>query len=598
MAAAPKPLRGGGRRGRMTMNSTATPARPGNELKQARAANRALLWAVFLFSMFTNALMLTGPLFMLQVYDRVLGSRSEETLLALSLLVTFLFLMMGLLDYARGRVAARIGARFQDALDERVFRATLARAGRTGQQQTGLMDLEAIQRLLSSPVFLAVFDLPWTPLFLLAIFVFHPWLGWLALAGGAALILITVLNQLRSSGPLAEANSAALDADRMAGRLQTESELVRSLGMQGRALDRWRRLRGEALGRGIAASDTVGGFSTLTKTLRLFLQSAILGLGAYLVLQGELTAGAMIAASILMGRALAPVELAIGQWQLVARARDGWRRLQDLLAGEKPAPQRLPLPRPAALLEVHQLAVTPPGQTQPTLRGVTFKVQPGQAVGVIGPSGAGKSTLAKALTGVWPPAAGQIRLDGATLDQYDPDTLGQLIGYLPQSVTLFDGTLAENIARLEAAPDPEKVVAAARRADADALIRRQSQGYDTQVSAGANRLSGGQLQRIGLARALYGDPVLLVLDEPNSNLDNDGGEALNRAIRATKEAGNAVLIMAHRPSAIRECEMLLVLENGTPRLFGPRDEVLRKVLQNADQVVSATRAPAAGGGVT
>jgi len=244
------------------------------------------------------------------------------------------------------------------------------------------------------------------------------------------------------------------------------------------------------------------------------------------------------------------------------------------------------------------LAVVPPGHDQPTLRGVTFKVQPGQAVGVIGPSGAGKSTLAKALTGVWPPAAGQIRLDGATLGQYEPDTLGQLIGYLPQSVTLFDGTLAENIARLEAAPDPEKVVEAARRADADALIRSQSQGYDTPMNSGVNRLSGGQLQRIGLARALYGDPVLLVLDEPNSNLDNDGAEALNRAIRATKEAGHAVLIMAHRPAAIRECDMLLVLENGTARLFGPRDEVLRKVLQNADQVVSATRPSAIGGGVS
>ncbi|MFO7920323.1 MAG: ATP-binding cassette domain-containing protein, partial [Nioella sp.] len=361
---------------------------------------------------------------------------------------------------------------------------------------------------------------------------------------------------------------------------------------------RWRVLRGEALGQGIAASDSVGGFSTLTKTLRLFLQSAILGLGAYLVLQNELTAGAMIAASILMGRALAPVELAIGQWQLVARARDGWHRLQALLAEEKPDPQRLPLPRPRALLEVSQLAVVPPGHDQPTLRGVTFKVQPGQAVGVIGPSGSGKSTLAKALTGVWKPAAGQIRLDDATLDQYDPDILGQLIGYLPQSVTLFDGTLAENIARLEAIPDPDKVVEAAKRADADALIRRQSHGYDTPMTSGANRLSGGQLQRIGLARALYGGPVLLVLDEPNSNLDNDGAEALNRAIRATKEAGNAVLIMAHRPAAIRECEMLLVLENGAARMFGPRDEVLRKVLQNADQVVSATRGPAASGGVS
>ena len=578
-------------------------ARPSNaehsrELTAARRGNRGLIWAVFLFSLFTNALMLTGPLYMLQVYDRVLGSRSEETLLALSLLVAFLFLMMGLLDYARGRVASRIGARFQDGLDERVFRATLARAGRTGQPQTGLSDLEAIQRLLSSPVFLAIFDLPWTPLFLLAVFVFHPWLGWLALGGGVVLILITLINQSRSAEPLRDATRAAMLADRAASRLQSEAELVQSLGMQTRALDRWRALRSAALGDGIAAADRVGGYTTLTKTLRLFLQSAMLGLGAYLVLQGELTAGAMIAGSILMGRALAPIELAIGQWQVVARARDGWQRLQALLSEERPEPARLPLPRPRAMLEVNQLSVVPPGATQATLRGVSFRVQPGQAVGVIGPSGAGKSTLAKALTGVWRPAGGQIRLDAATLDQYDPDTLGQLIGYLPQTVTLFDGTLAQNIARLEASPDPDMVVNAARRAAADDLIRRQPQGYDTQMSAEGGRLSGGQIQRVGLARALYGDPVLLVLDEPNSNLDNEGTEALNRAIRDMKAAGNAVLIMAHRPAAIRECEMLLVLDGGGARMFGPRDEVLARVLQNADQVVAATRAPSAQGGVS
>ncbi len=569
-----------------------------DDLNQTWRQSRPLLWAVFLFSLFTNALMLTGPLFMLQVYDRVLGSRSEETLLALALLVTFLFLMMGVLDFARGRVAARIGARLQSGLDDRVFRAALAQAGRTGQIQSGLADLEAIQRLLSSPVFLSLFDMPWTPFFLLAIFVFHPWLGLLALGGGVLLVAITLLTQVRSREPLQSANAAGVQAERFAGRLQAHSELVQSLGMQGRALARWRKMRNQALGQGILASDQVGGFTTLTKTLRLFLQSAMLGLGAYLVLQQEMTGGAMIAGSILMGRALAPIESVIGQWQLIARAREGRRRLKALLAEERPEMSRLPLPRPKAQLDVHQLSVVPPGQRQPTLRGVTFRVQPGQAVGVIGPSGAGKSTLAKALTGVWKPAGGQIRLDGATLDQYDQDTLGQLIGYLPQSVSLFDGTLAENIARLEEDPKPEDVVAAARKAAADALIRHQPLGYDTPMSSDGGRLSGGQIQRIGLARALYGDPVLLVLDEPNSNLDNEGSEALNQAIRAMKAAGNAVLIMAHRPAAIRECDMLLVLENGTPRAFGPRDEVLRKVLQNADHVVDATRSGAAHGGVS
>ena len=542
--------------------------------------------------------MLTGPLFMLQVYDRVLGSGSEETLLALSLLVTFLFLMMGILDYARGRVAARIGARFQDHLDDRVFRAALTRAAQRGGAQTGLMDLESIQKLLASPVFLAIFDLPWTPLFLAAIFIFHQWLGWLAMAGGAALVVIALLNQSQSRQPLMDAGSAAMHADRLATRLQSDSELIRSLGMQGAALARWRKLRERALGQGMVASDRVGGFTTLTKTLRLFLQSAMLGLGAYLVLQGELSAGAMIAGSILLGRALAPIEMAIGQWQGIARARSGWRRLEELLAEVRPEPDRLPLPRPNALLEVNQLSVVPPGHQQPTLRGVTFKVMPGQAVGVIGASGAGKSTLARALTGVWPPAGGQIRLDGATLDQYDPDVLGRLIGYLPQSVTLFDGTLAENIARLDVAPDSDAVVLAAQKAAADTMIRHQVDGYDTMMSADGGRLSGGQVQRVGLARALYGDPVLLVLDEPNSNLDNEGSEALNTAIRQMKADGKSVLIMAHRPAAIKECDMLLVLENGLPKAFGPRDEVLQKVLQNHEQVTNATGSGPTKGGVS
>jgi len=432
-------------------------ARPSNaehsrELAAARRGNRGLIWAVFLFSLFTNALMLTGPLYMLQVYDRVLGSRSEETLLALSLLVAFLFLMMGLLDYARGRVASRIGARFQDGLDERVFRATLARAGRTGQPQTGLSDLESIQRLLSSPVFLAIFDLPWTPLFLLAVFVFHPWLGWLALGGGVVLILITLINQSRSAEPLRDATRAAMLADRAASRLQSEAELVQSLGMQTRALDRWRALRSAALGDGIAAADRVGGYTTLTKTLRLFLQSAMLGLGAYLVLQGELTAGAMIAGSILMGRALAPIEQAIGQWAVVQRGLKGWNALAELLALSPEQPPRTPLPKPKAQLEVQQISVIPPGMQQATLKNAKFIVMPGQACGVIGPSGSGKTTLARAITGVWRPIGGKIRLDGAALDQYDPDVLGEHIGYLPQRVQLFDGTIAENIARLRKPP--------------------------------------------------------------------------------------------------------------------------------------------------
>lgn len=562
-----------------------------DELTQFRRQNGWLLWSIALFSMAVNALMLTGPLYMLQVYDRVLGSRSEETLVALTVLIVFLFLMMGVLDFVRGRIGARYGARLQATLDGRIFAAALARARRTGEGQSALQDLASVQRLTAAPVFMAVFDLPWTPLFIAAIFLFHPWLGWLALAGMAVLIGLALMNRALSQLPIARAAAVAHGADRMAGDMQGEAELIRALGMEGSAFRRWRRQRGLALAEGMRATDLVGGFSAATRTVRLFLQSAILGLGAYLVLQAEMTAGAMIAGSILLGRALAPIEMAVGQWGAIAEAGQAWRRLSALLAAETTPPPRMALPRPRARLDVTQLSVVPPGARAPTLRGVSFRIEPGQAVGIIGPSGSGKSTLARAITGVWLPAVGQIRLDGATLDQYDPDALGGYIGYLPQAVTLFEGTIAENIARLAETPDTDKVVAAARMAAAHEMILDLPEGYETRVSGLGARLSGGQIQRIGLARALYGDPVLLVLDEPNSALDNEGSIALNRAVQAIKAGGRAVLIMAHRPAAIRECDRLLVLSGGAPVMFGPTQEVLQKTLANYADIKTA----AAGG---
>ena len=564
-----------------------------DELTVFRRRNAWLLWSVGLFSMAVNALMLTGPLYMLQVYDRVLGSRSAETLLALSVLILFLFAMMAVLDFARGRVAARYGARLQDALDTRIFAAALARAQRTGEGQTALQDLAAVQRLAASPVFMALFDLPWTPLFIAAILLFHPWLGALALVGMALLIVLALVNRARSHGPIADAAMAAQSADRVGAEMQGEAELIRALGMQGNAFARWHRQRRVALAEGMRASDLVGGFSATTRSLRLLMQSAILGLGAYLVLQAEMTAGAMIAGSILLGRALAPIDMVIGQWNAIAEAGQSWQRLRALLRDEVAAAPRMPLPQPKARIEVSQLSVIPPGAQVPTLRGVSFAIAPGEAVGIIGPSGAGKSTLARAMTAVWQPAVGQIRLDGATLDQYYPDALGHYIGYLPQSVTLFAGTIAENIARLSATPDTQKVVAAARMAGAHEMILALPDGYETLVSGLGARLSGGQIQRIGLARALYGAPVLVVLDEPNAALDNDGSLALNNAVQAIKADGRAVLIMAHRPSAIRECDKLLVLSGGTTVMFGPTQEVLQKTLVNyADIKATAT------GGVT
>lgn len=571
--------------------------KPGyDELVSARRASRKLYWAVGVFSVFVNLLMLTGPLYMMQVYDRVLGSGSEATLVALSLLVLFLYGMMGILDYVRGRVMARIGARFQAQLDQRVFDAMVRRAAvaQDPVAQTGTADLEAIQRLMSSPVLAAAFDLPWTPLFLAGIALFHPWLGLLALGGGMVLILIAVLNQFFSRAPLQKAASSAHRATLSSEEIRGEAEMIQSMGMRGAAFRRWQKIRTAALKDSLVANDTGGGFTTLTKTLRLFLQSAMLGLGAYLALQGEVSPGAMIAGSILMGRALAPIELGLAQWASVQRAIKGWHSLAELLSKVPPEAERTALPQPEARLEVQALAVIPPGEKRPQLQGVSFRVQPGQAVGVIGPSGSGKSTLAKALTGAWRPATGTIRLDGAALDQYAPDVLGQHFGYLPQRVQLFEGTIAQNIARLEEQPDADKVVAAAKKAAAHEMIVNLPDGYDTKVSAGGGRLSGGQMQRIALARALYDAPVIVILDEPNSNLDNEGSVALNTAIKTLKAEGKSVLIMAHRPAAIQECDMLLVVDKGVQTAFGPKDKVLQEMVANHQTI---RQAAGTGGGV-
>jgi ATP-binding cassette subfamily C protein len=567
-----------------------TPEPGRDELRHARRQSRSLYWIVGIFSFFANLLMLTGPIYMLQVYDRVLGSRSEETLVALSLLVAFLYGVMGILDYSRGRIMGRAGARFQAALDRRVFDAMVRRSAvaSDASAQTGLADLESVQRLISSPVLMAVFDLPWTPIFLAGIILFHPWLGMLALGGGAVLILITFLNQMFSRKPLQEANISSHRASMLSDEIRSEAEMIQSMGMRGAAFERWTQAREASLGESVVANDVGGTFSSMTKTLRLFLQSAMLGLGAYLVLQNELTAGAMIAASILLGRALAPIELAIGQWPLVQRANRGWNSLAELLEKVPPEAPRTALPKPKAKLDVQSLTLVPPGDTRASLKTVSFKVEPGQAVGVIGPSGSGKSTLARALTGVWRPAGGAIRLDGASLDQYASDVLGQHIGYLPQRVQLFDGTIASNIARLSGQPDSEKVVIAAKKAAAHEMIVNLPNGYDTRVSAGGGRLSGGQMQRIALARALYDDPVIVILDEPNSNLDNDGSLALNKAIRDLKAEGKSVLIMAHRPAAIQECDTLLVLDNGARSAFGPKEKVLREMVANHEQLQKST----------
>ena len=562
--------------------------RGSDELNASRRDMRGLLMMAFVFSIFVNILMLTGPLYMLQVYDRVLGSQSVPTLWALTALMAFLFLIMGILDYTRGRIMARIGARMQERLDRRVFAAAMRRMQMVPGDplaQAAQRDLEAIQRLWASPVLIAVFDIPWAPMFIAAIFVFHQVLGWIAVGGGVFLVVITVLNQWMTKEPLQRANAATLRGEMMSDAIKQEAEAVQALGMTNAAFDRWQTARKAALLQGIAASDLGGAFGAISKTFRQFLQSLMLGAGAYLVLQNEMGSGAMITGSILLGRALQPIEMAIGQWALITRAQEGRGRLSELLTRVQPDAVHTELPRPRAILEAQSLTVVPPGEAQAVLRMVSFRLEPGQAMGVIGPSGAGKSSLARALIGAWKPAGGKVRLDGASLDQYDPDRLGSYIGYLPQRITLFEGTIAENIARLQKNPDGSAVVEAAKKAAAHEMITKLPDGYDTRVQALGGRLSGGQIQRIGLARALFGDPMLLVLDEPNSNLDNEGSVALNQAIAQMKANGRAILIMAHRPAAIQECELLLVLEDGTRRAFGPRDQVLREMVKNHSEMV-------------
>lgn len=535
---------------------------------------------------------------MLQTYDRVLSSRSEETLVALLLLVTGLFLMMGLLEYARGRVMARAGAKFQSLLDTRVFEAVLRRSiapADRARPNTAARDLDSCRQLLSGPAPFALFDIPWTPIFTAAIFFFHPMLGWVAVGGMIVLISLTFLNQLRSKRPNAESQMASSEAENLSEALRQNAEPVQALGMRGRGMARWQGLRDKSLSKQIEASDTTASYTSGSKALRFYLQSFMLAAGAFLVLQQEISPGMMIAGSILMGRALAPIEQAIGQWGLFQRASRGWSSLSELLEKTPPEQPKTELPVPKGFIEAKQLAVVAPGDQVPVLRGINFKIEPGSALGVIGPSGAGKTTLAKVLTGIWPPAAGSIRIDGASLDQWPSDELGKYIGYLPQEVGLLSGTVADNIARLDSQPDSKAIVTAAQRAGAHELLLSLPQGYDTDIGAGGQRLSGGQRQRVALARALYCDPPVLILDEPNANLDAQGEQALVDAIRDAKSRGRVVLIMAHRPSAIAACDYLLMIDKGVQVDFGPRDEVLKKRTRNYPQLVGkdAAGAPAA-----
>ena len=547
------------------------------EIASALAESRRLFVAIGLFSAFVNLLMLTGPLFMLQVYDRVLTSRSEATLVALIAITAFLFLMMGLLDHARARLLARAGARFQARMDARVMGAILTRAGRSARARsgpaTGLHDLEAMQRFASGPGPFAFFDAPWTPVFLCVLFVFHWLLGVLAVISGGLLLGLALLNSARTARLQAAAAEAGAKAGSFVEQLRAGAETVRGLGMRGPATGRAGRLRNAALESTVAASDRGGAYAVTSRTLRLFLQSMMLGLGAWLAIRGAVTPGIIIAAAILLGRALAPIDQAVAQWPVLQQALQGRRSLARLLGETPEEPVRTPLPTPPARLEAENLVVAAPGAEVPAVRGVSFRLEPGQAVGIAGPSASGKSTLVKALAGVWPAAAGTARLGGAALEQYGEAALARHVGWLPQDVVLFAGTVAENIARLAPAPDPDTVVAAARHAGAHEMILALPGGYDFEVAAGGAALSGGQRQWIALARAFYGNPVVAILDEPDAHLDAAGVAALNRVVTELKARAGAAVIVAHRPAAFEACDQILLMEAGRVRPAGPDDEM-------------------------
>jgi ATP-binding cassette, subfamily C, type I secretion system permease/ATPase len=550
------------------------------DLAAALRECRLVFGNVAVYSGLVNLLMLAGPLYMLQIYDRVLSSRSVPTLVALSIFLVGAYAFQGALDMIRSRVVVRAAALFDQRLVLAVHGAVirLAIASRhPGEGPQPVRDLDQIRSFLTGAGPIAIVDLPWVPVFLSICFLIHPWLGLAATAGAIVLFTMTLLTERASRAP---ARAAAQDAGRRSIMVEAErrsGETIMAMGMGEALAQRWAAVNNRYIAAVGRLSDVAGSFGSISKVLRLLLQSVILGLGAYLVIRQEMTAGAMIAASIMMGRALAPIETAIANWRAFVAARQSIGRLSEALTLAAPKREATALPKPARSLAVEQVTVVPPGGTVPIVGGVGFRLKSGETLGIIGPSGAGKTSLVRALVGIWRPTKGSVRLDGAALDQWDPELLGQHVGFISQTVELFDGTISENIARMSIAPNADAVLRAARAAGAHEMILRLPSGYDTPIGEGGEALSGGQRQRIALARALYGDPFLIVLDEPNSNLDSEGEVALLQAIARVKARGAIVVLVAHRPTVLSVCDHMLVLANGAQQDFGLRDEILRKI---------------------
>jgi ATP-binding cassette subfamily C protein len=529
-----------------------------------------------------NLLYLTGSLFMLEVYDRVLPSRSVPTLVGLAILAGGLYMAQGILDLIRVRILGRVGTALDESLNSRVFDTIVRLPLTVGARNEGLQplrDLDNVRSFLSGMGPGAFFDLPWLPFYLAICFAFHVMIGLTALVGAIILITLTVVTEFMSRAPARQALGLAARRNDLAASSRRNAEVLVAMGMAGRLNKRWSEANQNYLAGNQRASDVTGGLGAVAKVLRMTLQSAVLAVGAYLVIHQEATAGIIIAGSILSARALAPVDLAIAHWKSFVAARQSWHRLNRLLESMPARTAQMLLQDPSSRLAVEAVSIAPPGEQRIVVQDVSFALEAGNGLGVIGPSGSGKSSLVRALVGVWQPFRGKVRLDGAALDQWSSDVLGRHVGYLPQDVELFAGSVAQNICRFDPEARSEAIIAAAREAGVHQMIIKMRDGYDTQIGERGAALSAGQAQRVALARALYGDPFLIVLDEPNSNLDTEGDEALTRAVRSARERGAIVVVVAHRPVGIEAVDMLLVLKEGRMHAFGAKDTVLGQVLQ-------------------
>jgi ATP-binding cassette subfamily C protein PrsD len=555
-------------------------ADPASALRDCRSA----FIGVGIASALVNILYLTGSFFMLEVYDRVLPSRSIPSLIALCLLALLLYGFQGAFELIRGRMLVRIAGALDESLSGRIYRAVVKAPLKLKMQGDGLQalrDFDQVRAFLSGAGPAALFDLPWLPFYIAICFLFHPIIGLVAVGGGLILTLLTYLTNRGTQAPAKKAAEAGSLRNAFAQASQRNAEVVQVMGMSERLSALWERRNADFREENRRTSDIGNGYGALSKVFRMALQSGVLAAGAVLVIEGQASPGIIIAGSILTARALAPVELAIGNWRGLVSARQSWQRLKDLLKALPEAEMPLALPNPHERLSVEGLASGPPAAQRLIVSDVTFTVRAGSALGVIGPSASGKSSLARAILGVWPAYRGSVRLDGAALDQWDSDALGKHIGYLPQDVELFAGTVAQNICRFAEDATSEAIVAAAKAARVNELILRLPNGYDTEIGEGGMALSAGQRQRVALARALYGDPFLVLLDEPNSNLDAEGEQALSEAIMNVRRRGGIVVVIAHRPSALTSVDLVLMMNEGRMQAFGPKEEVLGKVLRPA-----------------